>query len=295
MSKWLISVPVWGEQYVRTFVEYAAPAIRSALQGFDHQVRFLIHTDQPDAIQQALSGAAPIEFASVPNQSTYTALQYSHGDAINRAEIGERVTLLNADLIVSGNLFKACEQHMNEGKRAVVLVGIRTAMGHGPPPVGEEPRKLLQWAWEHRHQIIRDLEWGAGGSMIPTNIFFARGDSVVMHGFHLHPVAIVKEKDVSFISTIDGDLLDHFDASSIHIVTNPDDIAMLEMSPPDRRFPVRGYPSTASDIANSMTSRASIRHRWLFESRIVVIGDGADQWDVPVAAEILQYMQGRYT
>lgn len=286
---WIVSIPVWGDKYREVFIRHAVPALRAALEGFHEPVKFIIHTDKPEAVHVALHGLA-VETHLIPPGATYVALQAGHADAIRRAAVGDHVVLLNADLIVSKNLFHSCKAHFVAGDKAIVTTGIRTAPGSDAVPIGAAPRDLLIWAWDHRHQIIRDLEWGTGGSMLPTNLFFISGDSVVLHGFHLHPVAILKEKQFSFISTIDGDLLDHFPREHIHVVIHPDDLAMLEISEPSRRFPVRDGPITKSQVANSMTSRASALHRWLFTFRIVIKGDGADHSDQDVARDILQIL-----
>lgn len=294
MSRWLISVPVWGSSYIKTFVELSVPSMRTAASGITNgpapeEIKFIIHTDQPDAIRAALVGWQ-VEFRPVPNKPTYVTLQISHADAVASAAPGDRVVLLNADLVVSRNLLTSCAGHFAAGKQAVVLLGIRTPFGHERPPVGAAPRDLLTWAWNHRHQIIRDLEYPHGGSMLPTNLFFSHGDSVVARGFHLHPVAIVKGDRTHFRSTIDGDLLDCFPREHIHVVTDPDDCALLEVSPPERRFPVRSGSLSPGKVAASMRTRASVTHRWLFTHRIVVCGTGEGVNDESVARDILQYL-----
>lgn len=289
-ARWLISVPIWGEVYARTFARVAAPALLAAVRRLRLPVRFIVHTDLPDAVRAALPGQ-DVDVRPVPNKPTYVTLQESHIDAVAAAEPGDRVVLLNADLVVSGNLLLRCGEHFARGDRAVVLLGIRTAAGDEVPPVGAAPRDLLAWAWDHRHQIVRDLEYPEGGSMLPTNLFFRSGDSVVARGFHLHPVAIVKDADVRFRSTIDGDLLDCFPRDSIRVVTSPDDCAMLEVSEPTRRFPTRAAHLSPPRIAASMRTRASATHKWLFLHRILVRGRLQDiEEDVGVARQVLAHM-----
>ncbi len=295
MSKWLISVPVWGHSYFLIFKNYTAPAIKAALKGFEegHQVRFIFHTDMIDEMRHLWYGYN-VEIRNVGKKPTYVTLQESHGDAVSSARIDERICLLNSDIVISRNMFYKCEEHILAGKQAIVTSGIRTAYSKELEyPIGEEPRKLLEWAWEHRHQIIRDLEWGSGQSMIPTNLFFTSVGNVVLRGFHLHPIVVLKKVPISFISTIDGDLLEHFPRDSIHVVTSPDDVSMLEISEPTRRFPI-GRDLTPAAVAISMKSRASILHQWLFNHRIVIKGDGTGCDDVSVVKEILNYMGYKY-
>jgi hypothetical protein len=297
MSRWLISVPVWGTDYVRTFVEIAAPALRIAARRLVG-ARFIIHTDAPDAVRDALGGLQgfPVNVRPVPAKPTYVALQEGHAEAIREAAPGDRVVLLNADLVVSANFFARIDEHFAAGRRAVVLLGIRTVIdasrGPGRLAPGAAPRALLEWAWANRHQIIRDLEWPQATSMLPTNLFFARGGSVVARGFHLHPAAIIKHDAIAFSSTIDGDLLDYFAREDIHVVTDPDDCAMLEVSPAERRFPVQPPGLSPARVAASMATRASATHRWLATHRIGVVGPVIDCGDSEVVAAVLAIMEG---
>ena len=293
MQRWLISVPVWGESYVRMFEEVAAPALLAAVALLDllgQTVRFVIHTDAADRVRAALPGQA-VEVRPVDAQPTYVALQHAQADALRSTPVGDHVVLLNADIVISGNFLVRCAEHFARGKRAVVLLGIRTVAGPEPPPPGAPPRDLLEWAWAHRHQIIRDLEWPGGTSLLPTNLFFAQGDTVVARGFHLHPAAVIKHAATEFRSTIDGDLLDHFPREDIHVVVDPDDCAMCEVSPPSRRFPVReGLGLNPARVAVSMRSRASAMHCWLVTHRIGVAGSPCDCGDEGAVAEILKIM-----
>lgn len=291
VSNWVIGIPVWGQRYRDVFVTCAWPALVVAINRLGVGVKVIIHTDDAqDLFSRMLPCAlAALDFYKVPAESKYVALQQSHGDAINKATLGDKVVLLNADIVVSGNLLTRCEEHFNAGKQAVVLIGIRTLQGEAPP-VGAEPRALLEWAWRHRHQIIRDLEWGTGCSVLPTNLFFVASKGVVCRAFHQHPVALLKTKEFRFISTIDGDLLDHVPQGTIHVVTSPDDLSMLEISPAEKAFGVNRSPIATTFVAHAMLSRASPLHRWLFQQRIVVTGELEGDYDSKVAHGVLTEM-----
>ncbi len=291
---WMISIPVWGRPYVNTFITHALPSLRIALKQLREPYKLVIHTDDPHRIKSAIR-EIKCELYPVARQPTYVALQMSHADAVARAKIGEVVVLLNADLVVSRNMFTSCAAHFDAGNKAIVLVGIRTDINGHYPPVGATSRKLLEWAWTNRHTIIKDLEWGSGTSLLPTNLFFTNNNAteVVMRGFHLHPVAIYKERDIPFKSTIDGDLLDHFKREHIHVVVDPDDMSMLEISPSDKRFPISGRKLSPSGVVASMRTRASPLHQWLFQHRIVVKGTGKGCQDQHIADQVTHLLAPR--
>lgn len=275
---------------MRDMLALALPSVQQAAARATVTPHLIVHTNQPDVVGPHIPWAWTHELRDVGNEPTYVTLQESHADAVQSAESGDYVLLLNADLVVSGNIIQACQEHFSRGMQAVVLSGIRTVKQDERPPLGAEPRALLEWAWAHRHRIIRDLEWGTGRSMLPSNIFFESNGAVCARGFHLHPVAIVKQETTSFQSTIDGDLLDCFSRDKIHVVTDPDDCSMLEVSPEKRRFPVGRGTMTSFGVARSMLKRASDTHKWLFMHRLGVVGDYQSDEDERVAAEVLEHM-----
>lgn len=296
--RWVISVPAWGERCVRALAELSAPSLLWALRdlGSEDDVRMLVHTDAPDrvrALPWAWAGVR-LETRPVGSKPTYVTLQESHADAVQSAAVGERVVLLNADLVVSRNFLRACARHFDDGALAVVLLGIRTPEGPEKPPIGAAPRDLLEWAWGHRHRIIQDLEWPRGRSMLPTNLFFSVGESTVARGFHLHPAAIVKCADTECKSTIDNDLLDHFPVERVHVVVDPDDCAMCEVSPAERRFPVRSEDMTPRLVAGAMRTRATAIHRWLFAKHRMLVRGRLEEVsaDIEVAKQILDCLSG---
>lgn len=295
--KIIASVPVWGPRYVRMFRHVMLPAFITSLRYHHLPVHLVLHTDatsvahlMTDADQQAF---ASVELRPVPRKPTYVALQEGHADAVRQAAVGDIVILLNADIVVSENFVTRCVHEILLGAEAIVLLGIRTMFNPKDlPPPGMGSRDLLVWAWQHRHTIIKDLEWPHGKSLLPTNLFWEADNDVVARGFHLHPAAILKNADTAFKSTIDGDLLDCYSPDVIYVVTHPDDMSMLEVSPPDKRFPVRQAGALDPQrVASSMRTRASAMHCWLFTHRIVVCGTGAAVTnDDTVATRILDRM-----
>ena len=292
MTRWLISVPVWGDHNRRVFAERAAPALREALRLFDHDVRFLVYTDEPEFIRGVLGGFK-VKIVAIRPDTGYTGLQDTHMDGIWTAAPGERVAFLTADLVVSPNLFTSCEARLAAGKKLVMMAGTRTDIACGPPPLVTTCRDLLMWGWESRHQIIRDVEWGTGASSTPTTLYFTRGEQVVMHGFHLSPIAMVKgPQEIIFDTTVDNALADYFDLDDIHIVQSPDEACTLEISASERRFPVRYEPMDEKHVARIMRTLASSRHRELFSRRIIICDDGSDDpWEMPIVENILALLE----
>jgi hypothetical protein len=140
----------------------------------------------------------------------------------------------------------------------------------------------------HRHPAIAQCFWGSGASGTPWAIYFERGDDIVLHGFHLHPFAAIKERALEFKGrTIDVDLADNYRQNEIHLITDADEAAFAEISPPERVFPLRPEPIDVRSIARWARSHATPLHRWLFEQPITIQGSGADIGDRAVCAAVL--------
>jgi len=293
---WLICIPVWGDHHLRLFETETVPALRVALAvGGISDVRFLVHTDNPLRVNLALEGFAADVRSPHKFYSPYRIMSAAHRDALAAALPGERVAFVNADMVGSCEVFAAAERRFAEGKQAIMVTGTRTALGGERPPCGAQARDLLAWAWEHRHPWTEDCVWGRGKSVVPSQLHFESGNSVITHAFHLHPWAVVASAKLRIDGlTIDDTLADSIALGCIHVVTDPDEAAFIEMSPPERpKFHRHQSPSTARSIAywarglnETNGPRCSALHRWQFQHRIVIKGDGADRSDVDVCNEI---------
>lgn len=282
---WIVSIPAWGPMHVAKLLAHTLPSVRFALRVAGVKARILIHTDQGAHIVQAANGE-DIDVAPVPGQGDlYQRFGDCHRDAIARAAEGDRVALLCADMAVSRELFSACEARFGDGKRAVVAAATRT-LANEPPPIGASSYELLAWTMRWPHPMVRACFWGER-SQTPWAVYFRNGDHITLRGFHLHPVAVVKDRALPFHGTLDIDLLDNYGRHEIHVVTSPDELSLAERSPPDRPFREMRFPMTAASIAEWASTRATPLHWWLSTHRIIVAGAGEtdDQvvWDEVMA------------
>jgi len=289
MRDWLISMPAWGDRCVGAFVNTVLPAIRAAANGRG-RFRFLIHTDQSARISRAIGGDYQREFRPVPpGLNAHYSLGDANREALQDARPGEAVAFINADMVPSIECFAAAERRFDEGKRLIIMAATRT-LSVKPPPVGASSIHLLSWCMENTHPSVRDCFWGEGFSSIPWAVYFrGPGDSVVLHGFHLHPFAVVKDKrPIAFEgATTDRDLVDACSRDEIHLVTSADEAAFAEMSPPERTFPKLSHVINIESISRWGRRNASETHRWMFSQPIAICGDGSDIGDRKICDEIL--------
>jgi hypothetical protein len=284
MKRWVLIVPAWGDRCVGCFINHGLPAIRAAMTRAKLPVTFQIYTDQQQVLTDALKG---LDYRFYPNKlpladfGDHRMLGLIHGQAMRNAKVGTVLAILNADHVPSIEAFEAVEKRLAQGKRLVMCAGLRTTSENGPP-IGETSRALLQWEWEHPHIQTANCIWGAGRSDQPSLLIFVNGKNVVAHAFHLHPFAVaIDGRDLSFEGvTIDDDIALKFKREEVHIVTDADEMALAEMSPPEpERWRLLPNPLMIKHVARWGRKRfASGRpivnpmHKWFFEHGIRIVG-----------------------
>jgi hypothetical protein len=112
---WLVTTPAWGERCVGLFTDIVLPAIKAAAARSCGVVRFLIHTDDPKRIKQALdqSGFALSEQRVIPvpkgDHTPHVILGNAHRGAIAEAKYNGCVAFINADMVPSVEIFESAE------------------------------------------------------------------------------------------------------------------------------------------------------------------------------------------
>ncbi len=299
--RWLISVPCWDEYHVNTFLKYVLPSLRVAIKEAGVRAHLIIHTeDQRIYIAGYLLPHDELDIEMrTPSYGKTHHVTYGncHRDVIKSAKPGERVMLMNADIVVSRETFSACEQRFAEGKKLIVASATRCLFKPGVvPEIGAKSRELLAWSLEVKHPSVAECFWGVGHTMIPWAIYFKTSTGVVIRGFHLHPLAFIKQAGLTFKGTsLDEHLIEEFSKDEIHVVTSPDEFGLAELSPPAYLFKL-DKSMTEKSVYNWAVHRTTSRHRWLFEHRIVVSGTGEDQSDVEPCNTILEKLKwSRYS
>src|SRR5687767_13146566 len=159
----------------------------------------------------------------------------AHRHVLASAPHGSVVMLFNADVVASIETFTAAQALLTGGTKVLAALGLRCLMQESEPPIGADARTLLDWAWTNRHPINEDCVWGRGRTGTPTLLFFERGSSVTARCFHMHPVFIRKDREITFDGTIDDDFLGRYTSSEIHVIRDCE-MAFAELSPASKQF-----------------------------------------------------------
>lgn len=297
MSQWWISVPAWGERYLSIFERATMPALQFAireLQSQNHNVEIVIHTDNRDRAAQAVGGVADTHFLEVPPpDGAFESLSQAHRQVIHMATRNSRVCLLTSDLILSRNALVSCESRFAEGYVKVIgCAGMRACEETLPVP-GMSGRELLAWGWDHRHPMTQECTWSEGTSYDLWRMYFAKDDEVVCRLCLPHPIAFVRDRPgmLDFRPTIDVNLIGNWQMNEMYIVTNPDELGLIELSPRDKEF-VRTEPMWKRfreflPGVPTFSHLTTPRHNWLFNHKIIIKGTGGDVGDELVVARMV--------
>jgi hypothetical protein len=285
----LVAAPAWGERHVWFLCNVFLPAMHKCAERIDGEVRFAIATDRPEVIDRRFKtlpyGYHFGELGDVRNP--YTALSICHRDAMSEAEPGEAIVLACADMVPSVEMLTAVERRFEQGKKVVACAGVRAIESEERAPLGAPGMELSQWAWDHRHPWIEECLFGEGRTAIPAYVFFRQHGSVFLHAFHLHPLAVRNGRGLSFRGTIDHDLLAAFAPEDVHVVTDPSELCIIEISPRWHDFMRHEKANRFEDIVAWARENAAPMHRRMFRHRIHIAGRRHGHSDVPAAISAL--------
>ncbi len=288
---WIISVPAWGDHSVRMARDVALPSIVQAARGMSREPVFIVHTDQPGAFRGCFGGfLADIRPSETDKSSPMAHLGNLHRDALKDTRPGDYFAPFNADHLLSREVFAASEKNFSAGKRLVMYAAPRT-VAKGSPGFGCDASAVVDFFLANPHPEVLSATWGAGGTFHPSVLYQRNADNACCNAFHMHPVAlVVPEKPIKFVSTVDNDMVCAFARDDIHVVTEPSEMAIAEISPPEKLLGgthreggppgaiILRSPNWIADWGCGLLPM----HRWFFRHRVTFRGSPDAFPDDPV-------------
>ncbi len=263
-----IVLAVWGDVYVTTFLDLCAPTLLASGNipaiGGDLPHRLRIFTTVADADRMAKASVMvrlvrhiAVEYAPIPvprkGDNKYHAITRVHLSALTEAQAqGAAVVFLAPDFVLGDGTLRVLAARA--AAAAIMMMSPRAALDEvaaelGPlraaDPEGAialAPRALMAVCLRHPHAITESLYWDAPAFSRWPSILQWRVDPVTMlaRSFHPHPLLLDPARlDAGFStntrSTIDGDLFGslHATEDEVHVVTDSDELLILELSRPD--------------------------------------------------------------
>jgi hypothetical protein len=300
VSDLYISVPAWTPPYIELAVKYTIPSVIASLKLREKQsnVTWLIHTDNKKAYEEVLRGYA-VKYGTVFNTPTrdshWVAFKQAHREAMAFTPHGSICVLLNSDIVVSKETISVVDKVFeDQSKKVIASVGIRTLIDGNVPPIGVSAKELNKYIWEHQHPITQECVWQTGRSHHPTILFFENGKDVSMHCFHMTPMFMRKDRNITFRGTIDDDVMQNYKDDEIYYIKDME-CSFAELSPAWKTHPF-GKPLSVQTVlsfdARGDGSRkfrpAHIRN---FKQRVTVLGN--PKQNDPNADEIIKALPAR--
>jgi hypothetical protein len=277
--RFVVSIPYWGPWHSHTCRNVTIPSVLAAINyaHAEDRVRFVIHTISPDATKGLLKGFEAEYLPLPPHANQWVQFSMGHKDTLARAKAGECPCLLCADNLVSREFFTFTEWAVATGYKTIAALGPRVTADPTKVPIGSEASQLASWATEHPHPWTKSLFYNTGNSNCPSVVYFQGTQGISAHAFHLHPVMMLKDRNLTFEGdAIDYDLLNSFKSDEIYVVAN-NEIFLCDVTQPDR---VHGTASPLNDteIIQWAKNPHSVTplHRWNFKHRITLTGQGAN-------------------
>ena len=291
MTRWLISIPVWGERYVDEFCATALPALERAVAVLmgerSVEVRLVIHTDQPDRLRGA--SAVPIELRPVPAGVRYfDCMSQAHREALSLGLHGDVVVLMTAGSVISHQGLTYCAEVFDNPRIMAVLCASPRVLNVGPVPTVADGVAMMNWAWTNRHPMTRECTWPEGKSADVSRTYFERDGCVATRQALPHPLAVrIDGRPLRFTPTIDANLIHCFDPIEMHMAVDCRRLAMVKMTPLDKGFQLSDKTMQQRLINLELVIPDPVQ-QWCLRHKVMLYGPPHDCDDDNFVNEIIE-------
>jgi hypothetical protein len=232
-------VPVWGESYVRTFLDYCLPAQLSPDNipslGKDGGDQYIIYTTPADQAVieasescRALQRFMPVTFEHIDltlfDGEKYQCKSECYRKALQQAIASNAAVIaLNADVLFANGFLRSVKNLLTQGKRVIEVPGPRGLRdpiakaldaefrGADGISISIEPIELAKLWLKNLHPQLQMhyVEGVEGETFHPSHLYWLVGqEGAIIRGFHLYPIVIYPgNRSVNFSGTIDDDLV----------------------------------------------------------------------------------------
>jgi hypothetical protein len=264
-----VVVPVWGAEYIRTFLDYCLAAQLSPrnlpVLGRGKGHRYVVYTTpegraacSAHRLWPLLEACVEAELRPIEELATFASNEgkYQTKTECYRAELAAAaegdgaVVMLNADILLADGFLAGLLDLLAAGKRVIEVTGSRGMKApierilderhRQPDGLIMVPAVALSRIWlDHQHPQLRMhyVEEAVLETFHPSHLYWAvGGQGVIIRGFHLYPIAVRPgPQPASFRSVIDDDLVARMavERSERHLVQDSRQLFCCELSLPD--------------------------------------------------------------
>ena len=284
---------VWGDSYIDllfkvSFPSHLAPKNLPALSKRSN-VRYLIYTtsegrknieERPlfnEIKKHANIIFYQIEFGIKANK--YRLMTSCHSHAIKMADKSP-LFFLNPDAIYSDGTFDYLQKRIQEGKRTVIVSGIRLAkepflsLFEKDKNFSYRSRDLVSLALQSVHPAGQAMFWENDHiHQAPHHLYWKlENEGLLVRAFHQHPLMIWPTTSKRPSSNIDGDYIKKAcpTYADWHLVTDSDALFIYELTPQASESDFHSAAKDLKKIVSWMRRGTSPLHREFIKHKIVI-------------------------
>jgi hypothetical protein len=305
MKKINFSVVVFGQQFTENFLEYTIPAFLSPrnlpavcrgrpVEYFIYTGRDVEHMIRSHPSFARLNQLLPTRLVFLDDlnpkylQSTvYENLNLGHMHFIRESNAqNAAMVFFSPDILWSEGTFESMIRHAEEGRRAILVMGIRTNREDVLGELRKIPyenryrgipaRELSQMVVRFPHRITQSLYWGSKEFDLgwPSTLLWKVGnEGFLCRAFHVHTLYVDPRTPALPGVNHDFDWLSElgFKHDDFYLATNTDEMSLVEFSPKDRGLNCGpAGKSTLFSVAKFISKYACADHRQYFLENIYV-------------------------
>jgi hypothetical protein len=314
VKKFHVVYAVWGDAFIALFQQLALPNLVAQIERLDAADRprysCKIYTTSGDARRlresapyAALAGLADVELLAMDDaaaENKYAMMAEGHRRAI-AAALREKAVLIfmSPDSIWSDGMFPVLQKHAENGKRIVLLPGLRVVKEEVAPLAAKRwlsadgtrlkvsSRELIAVALEHLHGLTRSLIVNSDefDDRWPSNLDWKVGqEGILARCFHLHPLLVDPAGLESLPTwTVDDDFICRLPRApgDSHIVADSDEITQFDLSAAAAApEPRRNEDVSLFRIAAWAANHATADQRRYFKEKIYFhVGERSARWE----------------
>ena len=269
-----IVVPVWGIDYIETFIKLSLPSQLSEnnlpLISKKYKVEYVIYTLKSNEFYfhnsesiENLKQFANVRIETInkfKTRHTYGIYgQIHYKELKSSSKQNESVFLINADFIFSDGFFDQTLDQINKGWKVINIICPRANLvevessiiprfSKTSGVIQIKSKNLVDIFLKNVHEMIayHMLPKLDEDDFLPSSLIWrSKSGSLYIRNFHFHPVLInpyLKSLKKINLTIDDGYVLDNFDKKEIHYQKNGNDYFAIELSSKSLRYePIGTY------------------------------------------------------
>ncbi len=300
MNLQIINV-VWGEKYIKTFLELSLPTqfSKGNLAELKDKPKYIIYTDEIGKSQitssshyKKLESACDVIFRVIrikKNECSFKVMLKCHSDSIREANAtSSPIVFISPDCIFSTGVFTYLEEALNRGIRLLAICSTRMSLDKYKNIIEEKEKKdgqdIVSWSSRELATItVQNLHYRAKCLFIkaghisahPSHIYWQLDENnILAKAFHLHPLLIWPREHNALpkISTDGKNFLEKIcpNYDEWEVITDCSKISLFEISSDQQFTDDFTHPINKFTLRRWEKTHVSPSHHYFIKKNIIL-------------------------